>query len=102
MRSFWHILCQKGGVTRREHEMMEGIERMATGRSNDRGCLITGLFVLVLIFPVVGHIILTVMILGDDLNCGEKILWLVAIWALPVVGPLLYLLLGQRRNRVLG
>ena len=74
---------------------------MANARGSDRGCLMTGLFVLVLLFPLVGHIILTLMILGDDLTTGEKILWLIAIWAVPVVGPLFYLLLGQRRNRVL-
>jgi hypothetical protein len=41
------------------------------------------------------------MILADELNCGEKVLWLVLIWLVPVVGPLLYLLIGQRQNRVL-
>ncbi len=74
---------------------------MARARGSDRGCLMTSLFVLVLLFPLVGHIILTFMILGDDLSAGEKALWLVAIWAVPIVGPLFYLLLGQRRNRVL-
>ena len=74
---------------------------MATSRKGPGGCAITCLFVFVLIFPVIGSIILTVMILGDDLNCGEKFLWLVLVWVLPVIGPLLYLLLGQRRNRVL-
>lgn len=72
---------------------------MANG--SNRGCLITVLFVIVLLLPLVGHIILTLMILGDDLSFGEKILWLIVIWLIPVVGPLLYLLLGQRRNRVL-
>ena len=73
---------------------------MANG-SSDRGCFITVLFVIVLLLPLVGHIILTFMILGDDLSCGEKVLWLIVVWLIPVVGPLLYLLLGQRRNRVL-
>lgn len=73
---------------------------MANG--SDRGCLLTGLFILVLIFPLVGHIILTFMILGDTMSGSEKVLWLIVVWLIPVVGPLLYLLLGQRRNRVLG
>ena len=74
---------------------------MATARQGPGGCAITCLFLLVLLFPVVGSIFLTFMILGDDLNCGEKTLWLVLVWLVPVIGPLLYLLMGQRRNRVL-
>jgi hypothetical protein len=41
------------------------------------------------------------MILVDNLYCGEKALWLVLVWMIPVVGPMLYLLVGQRRDRVL-
>ncbi len=73
---------------------------MANG--SERGWFITCLFVVVLLFPLIGHIILTVMILGDNLNCGEKVLWLLVVWLVPVIGPLLYLLIGQRTNRVLG
>ena len=65
------------------------------------GCVPAALLALVLIFiPLVGYIILTVMILGDDLSSGEKLLWLLIVWLVPFVGPFLYLLLGQRRNRV--
>jgi hypothetical protein len=40
---------------------------------------------------------------GDDLSTAEKVIWLLLVWLLfPVAGPLLYLLLGQRRNRVFG
>lgn len=67
-----------------------------------RGCLTTTLFVIVLLFPLVGHIFLTLMILADDLGLSEKILWLIVIWLIPIIGPLLYLLIGQRRDRVLG
>ncbi|HEY7349525.1 MAG TPA: PLDc N-terminal domain-containing protein [Ktedonobacterales bacterium] len=74
---------------------------MATSREGPGGCAITSLFLLVLLLPVIGSIVLTFMILGDEMNCGEKTLWLVLVWVVPVVGPLLYLLLGQRRNRVL-
>jgi Phospholipase_D-nuclease N-terminal len=71
-------------------------------RSNDLGCLLTTLIVAVCIFvPLVGHIFLTVMIIGDDLSTTEKLLWLLLVWLVPVAGPLLYLLLGQRRNRLL-
>jgi hypothetical protein len=72
---------------------------MANG--SGRGCLTTVLFVIVLLFPLVGHIFLTLMILGDDLTLSEKVLWLIVIWLIPIIGPLLYLLIGQRRNRVL-
>jgi hypothetical protein len=75
---------------------------MANARQGPGGCALTALFLVVLLFPVIGEIILTVMILGDDLNCGEKMLWLVLIWVVPIIGPLIYLLIGQRRNRVLG
>jgi Phospholipase_D-nuclease N-terminal len=74
---------------------------MATSRQGPGGCALTCLFVVVLLFPVLGSIILTFMILADDLNCGEKVLWLVLVWLVPVIGPLLYLLIGQRQNRVL-
>lgn len=75
---------------------------MATN-SGGRGCLTTGCLTLILIFvPLVGHIILTLMILGDDLSTSEKFLWLVVIWLIPFLGPFLYLLLGQRRDRVFG
>ncbi len=71
-------------------------------QSNDLGCLLTALIVAVCIFvPLVGHIFLTVMIIGDDLSNREKLLWLLLVWLVPVAGPLLYLLLGQRRNRLL-
>ncbi|MFI5272924.1 MAG: PLDc N-terminal domain-containing protein [Ktedonobacterales bacterium] len=58
---------------------------------------------LVLIFiPLLGHVILTVMIIGDDLSGSEKLLWLLVVWLVPFLGPFLYLLLGQRRDRVFG
>ena len=73
-----------------------------TLQSNDMGCLLTTLIVAVCLFvPTVGHIFLTVMIIGDDLTNSEKLLWLLLVWLVPVAGPLLYLLLGQRRNRLL-
>lgn len=68
--------------------------------SEGRGCLTNTLLFLVIIFvPVVGHIIETVMILEDDHSLAGKLLWLAVIWLLPpfvVLGPLLYLLFGQR------
>jgi len=70
-----------------------------------RGCLVNSIVFLVIIFlPVVGHIIETIMILEDDHTLLGKILWLVIIWPLPFLGPLLYLLFGQRpvgRGRVM-
>lgn len=70
--------------------------------SNGIGCVPALLLILALIFvPVLGHVVLTVMILTDDLSTGEKLLWLVIIWLVWFLGPFLYLLLGQRRNRLM-
>jgi hypothetical protein len=75
-----------------------------TPRAGDGGsALATGCLILTLIFiPIVGHVILTVMILDDDLTLAEKLLWLVVIWFIWFLGPFLYLLFGQRKNRLLG
>jgi hypothetical protein len=62
-----------------------------------RGCLANTILFLVIVFvPLVGHLIETVFILEDDHTVAGKILWLVVIWVLPFIGPLLYLLFGQR------
>ena len=53
----------------------------------------------VVLVPIVGHIILTVIILGDDLSFGEEVLWLLVVWILLVPWPAADLLIGQRRNR---
>lgn len=76
----------------------------STGRARGSGSVLaTGCLVLTLIFiPVVGHVILTVMILDDDLTLAEKLLWLVVVWFVWFLGPFLYLLFGQRKNRLLG
>ena len=50
--------------------------------------------------PVLGHIIETVMVLQDDHRPLGMVVWLLIIWLIPFVGPLLYLLFGQRRSRV--
>ncbi len=72
------------------------------GQSDGIGCIPALLLVLLLVFvPVLGHIVLTVMILADDLSGGEKLLWLIVVWLVPFLGPLLYLLIGQRRNRLI-
>jgi hypothetical protein len=59
------------------------------------------LALLVVFVPVLGHIILTVIILRDELPLWQKVAWIVVIWLVWWVGPFLYLLLGQRRNRLL-
>ena len=72
-----------------------------TTQTHHRSLLVTVILVLVTIFfPIVGHIILSVIILRDDLSLFEKIVWLVAIWLIWFLGPLLYLLVGQRKNRL--
>lgn len=68
-----------------------------------RSLLITILLSAVCILvPFVGHVILTFMIANDYLTTGQKVIWLIAVWAVPVAGPLLYLLVGQRHNRLFG
>ena len=70
--------------------------------SKDRGCIANSLLFLVIVFiPVVGHIIETVMVFEDDHSTAGTILWLVVIWSTPFIGPLLYLLFGQRPRRVM-
>ena len=72
-------------------------------RPGNGNILATGCLILTLIFiPLVGHVILTVMILDDDLTFAEKLLWLVVVWFVWFLGPFLYLLFGQRKNRLLG
>lgn len=69
--------------------------------SGNRGCLFNSLLFLVLVFiPVLGHIILTVMVLQDDHSPLGMFIWLLFIWLVPVVGPLCYLFFGQKRSHV--
>lgn len=71
--------------------------------SGNRGCLLNSILFLVIIFvPILGHIIETIMVLDDDHSPIGKILWLAVIWLMPpwvIIGPLLYLLFGQRPRR---
>ncbi len=73
--------------------------------SGNRGCFFNSVLFLIIVFvPLVGHIIETVMLFEDDHSLAGKILWLAVIWLMPIpviVGPLLYLLFGQRRQRVM-
>jgi hypothetical protein len=74
--------------------------------SGNRGCFLNSLLFLVIIFvPLLGHIVVSVMVLEDDHSLVGKLLWLAVIWLMPipvVIGPLLYLLFGQkRRSRVM-
>lgn len=68
--------------------------------SGNRGCLVNSLLFLVIVFlPIVGHIIETILVFEDDHTVVGTILWLVLIWGVPFIGPLLYLLFGQRAPR---
>lgn len=68
--------------------------------NGNRGCIANTLLFLILVFvPIVGHIILTVMVLEDNHSPAGTILWLAVIWAIPFIGPFLYLLFGQRGPR---
>ena len=68
--------------------------------SGNRGCFFNTILFLVIVFvPNLGHILATLMVLDDDHSTTGKVLWLAIIWLLPpwvVLGPLLYLLFGQR------
>ncbi len=70
----------------------------------NRGCLFNSLlFLMIILIPVVGHVIATVMVLQDNHGTLGKIVWLIVIWLMPipiVLGPLLYLLFGQKESRV--
>ena len=68
--------------------------------SGNRGCLFNSLLFLIIVFvPLVGHVIETFMVLEDDHTVAWKAIWLAVIWLMPIpviIGPLLYLLFGQR------
>ena len=67
----------------------------------ERGCLFNSLLFLIIVFiPLVGHVIETVMVLQDDHSAVGILGWLLIIWLIPFLGPLLYLLFGQKRTRV--
>ena len=70
--------------------------------SANLGCLGTVLAILVILIPIIGDIVCTVYIIEDDLTVTEKILWILACWLTQWIGRTLYLLVGQRRNRLLG
>jgi hypothetical protein len=60
------------------------------------------LFLIIVLVPLLGHIIETVMVLEDDHGLSGKIIWLAVIWLMPIpviIGPLLYLLFGQKRRQ---
>jgi len=70
--------------------------------SGNRGCVANSLLFLVIVFiPIVGHIIETFMLFEDEHSPVGNILWLVIIWTTPILGPLVYLLFGQRQQRVM-
>lgn len=69
--------------------------------SSSRGCLFNSLlFLVIVLIPGVGHVIETVMVIQDDHTPLGMLGWLLLIWLVPFVGPLLYLLFGQRRTHV--
>lgn len=68
-----------------------------------RGCFFnTVLFLVIILVPLLGHLLATLMALDDEHSPAGKILWIAIIWFTPpwvVLGPLLYLLFGQRPRR---
>ena len=65
------------------------------------GCSKTILAAIIILLPFVGDIACTVFILGDDLSVTEKVLWILACWFTQWIGRTFYLLVGQKRNRLL-
>jgi len=45
--------------------------------------------------PIIGQIVLTVLILKGSRSRLSSILWIVAVWLVPHLGPLAYVLFGQ-------
>lgn len=71
--------------------------------SEKRGCFFnTVLFLVIVLVPLLGHLLATMMALEDEHSAAGKVLWIAVIWLTPpwvVLGPLLYLLFGQRPRR---
>jgi heme/copper-type cytochrome/quinol oxidase subunit 2 len=82
---------------------MDQMDQMDQMKPVNREHLVPNLMLalVVILVPVLGHIILTAIILRDELKAWEKVAWILVIWIVWWVGPFLYLLLGQRRNRLL-
>lgn len=75
--------------------------RVETPTQHRTGCLTGCLAGIIILIPIFGDIVCTVFIVTDDLNLAEKILWILACWLTQWIGRTLYLLVGQRRNRLL-
>ncbi len=60
---------------------------------------ITCLHLVALFIPVLGQIIATITLIGDDLSLASKALWLATIWLFPFLGPLLYTFFSQQQRR---
>lgn len=45
--------------------------------------------------PIIGQIVLTLLILKGSRSRLSSILWIVAVWLVPHLGPLAYVLFGQ-------
>ena len=68
--------------------------------SSDRGCLVNSLLFLVIVFlPVIGQLVVTAMIFEEKHSFLGTILWLIITWAIPFLGPFMYLLFGQQPER---
>ncbi|MBB4685075.1 PLDc N-terminal domain-containing protein [Amycolatopsis jiangsuensis] len=55
-----------------------------------------GLIVALVAVPLVFFIAALVSVLGSPLGCGVKLLWIVFAFCAPLLGPLLWFLLGKR------
>jgi hypothetical protein len=78
------------------------VDPRADTTTSRTGCTSTILAVIIILVPIVGDIACTAFIITDDLTMAEKILWILACWLTQWIGRTFYLLVGQKRNRLLG
>lgn len=62
------------------------------------GASLIVLLVAVALFHVVFFLAALVSILGADVGCGGKLLWLIVIFCLPFFGSLLWFVVGRPRR----
>lgn len=69
--------------------------------SGNRGCFFNSVVFLLIVFvPLLGHLVETIMIVQDEHSPLAMLGWLLVVWLIPFIGPLLYLLFGQHRTHV--
>lgn len=47
---------------------------------------------------LIANIVVTVQIVQSAASSGNKALWIILVWILPIIGLVLYLLLGKKKT----